>query len=219
MTTVFCPSTGSPGSAGELAVVRPLGGRIDGRSFSLQPHHAHCAAPMPGRGSATHGPRRQVSQQLVCFSGLVEDEDGSLSLLSSQGVTGPGAHGSQRVGRTGSRDGRPVRFSSSSFGYFALAGLRQVPRYLRNKYLAQKSPLCPPVLSLLHGPQSDTVEHKVVPMEALQTTDTTTTRAGQRPPSVQEDQSRREAPALRLSWGAVDGIAAPGEARPRTHCW
>lgn len=61
---MFCLSTGSPGPAGELAVVRPPGGRIDRRSFSLQSHYAHRATPMPGHGPATRGPRRQVGQRL-----------------------------------------------------------------------------------------------------------------------------------------------------------
>lgn len=93
-------------------------------------------------------------------------------LLVSQGVAGQGAHGLwQRFPRTGSRNGWPASspVSSSSYNYFTFAGHRQVCQYLRNKYLRQKFLLLQflSFLSLFHGPQSDTVEYKVLSMEAL----------------------------------------------------
>lgn len=144
-----------------------------------------------------------------------------------QGVVGQGLHGLwQHLPQTGSRHTWPassfisITNFSSSHNYFTLAGLRQVCQYLRNKYLRQMLLLS--LLPILHGPQSDTVEYKVVPMEALQTTDTTTTRTGQCPPPFQEVESRSETATLSLhSRGAALWGSTPGEGRPpaRTRCW
>lgn len=152
--------------------------------------------------------------------------------LLSQGVAGQSVHGLwQHLPRTGSRNTRPASSSlspsaSSSYNYFTLAGRQQVCQYLRNKYLRQKFLLLQLLsflfLSIFHGPQSDTVEYKVVPMEAFQTTDTTTTWAGQCPPAIQEVESRPEAASLGLrSRGTALWRSAPGEGCPytRTRCW
>lgn len=152
-------------------------------------------------------------------------------MLSLQGAVGPGLHGPrQHLPPTGPRHTRPASFSvgsdsasSSSIpshcphNYVVLAGRRQARQYLRNKYLRQKPLVSRP--PILHGPQSDTVEHKVVPVEALQTTDTPTARAGQCPPAFQEVESGCEAAALSLRGRGA--APAPGQGAPpaRTHCW
>lgn len=153
-------------------------------------------------------------------------------MLPLQGAVGSGLHGPrQHLPPTGPRHTRPASSSvsvggdsaSSSpsshcpYNYFVLAGRQQVCQYLRNKYLRQKPLVSRP--PILHGPQSDTVEHKVVPVEALQTTDTPTARAGQCPPAFQEVESGSEAAAFSLCGRGA--ATAPGQGAPpaRTHCW